>query len=164
LLDALRDRQRDLAGLAVADTDHAVAVTHDDERREAEATTALDDLRHAVDGHDALEELAVLAAATAATVVTRGALAAATTSLARLLSLLGARGGLHDLTLGDLLGLHVLVLLVLGGVAHSSRPPSRAPSAMAATRPAYLLPPRSDRKSTRLNSSHVKISYAVFCL
>src|SRR5690606_41586555 len=29
-----------------------------------------------------------------------------------------------------------------------------------------LLPPRTgeDRKSTRLNSSHVKISYAVFCL
>src|SRR5690606_40217436 len=25
-------------------------------------------------------------------------------------------------------------------------------------------PPSSDRKSTRLNSSHVKISYAVFCL
>src|SRR5207302_7225279 len=25
-------------------------------------------------------------------------------------------------------------------------------------------PPRVDRKSTRLNSSHVKISYAVFCL
>src|SRR5690606_41050007 len=25
-------------------------------------------------------------------------------------------------------------------------------------------PPVSDRKSTRLNSSHVKISYAVFCL
>src|SRR5207302_7104803 len=25
-------------------------------------------------------------------------------------------------------------------------------------------PPTSDRKSTRLNSSHVKISYAVFCL
>src|SRR5215813_14437622 len=24
--------------------------------------------------------------------------------------------------------------------------------------------PRSDRKSTRLNSSHVRISYAVFCL
>src|SRR5436309_3620998 len=24
--------------------------------------------------------------------------------------------------------------------------------------------PRTDRKSTRLNSSHVKISYAVFCL
>src|SRR5690606_41356205 len=26
------------------------------------------------------------------------------------------------------------------------------------------LPPAQDRKSTRLNSSHVKISYAVFCL
>src|SRR5215813_9172041 len=25
-------------------------------------------------------------------------------------------------------------------------------------------PPRQDRKSTRLNSSHVRISYAVFCL
>src|SRR5690606_41332880 len=27
-----------------------------------------------------------------------------------------------------------------------------------------LDPPEQDRKSTRLNSSHVKISYAVFCL
>src|SRR5690606_42039096 len=26
------------------------------------------------------------------------------------------------------------------------------------------MPPGADRKSTRLNSSHVKISYAVFCL
>src|SRR5690606_39405979 len=32
-------------------------------------------------------------------------------------------------------------------------------------RPQWLLPEKSsDRKSTRLNSSHVKISYAVFCL
>src|SRR5690606_39549622 len=30
--------------------------------------------------------------------------------------------------------------------------------------PAFLLPQQIDRKSTRLNSSHVKISYAVFCL
>src|SRR5690606_41535466 len=29
---------------------------------------------------------------------------------------------------------------------------------------AYLSVPKGDRKSTRLNSSHVKISYAVFCL
>src|SRR5699024_12178119 len=28
----------------------------------------------------------------------------------------------------------------------------------------FLLPPILDRKSTRLNSSHVSISYAVFCL
>src|SRR5690606_41002885 len=27
-----------------------------------------------------------------------------------------------------------------------------------------VVPDRKDRKSTRLNSSHVKISYAVFCL
>src|SRR5439155_25157631 len=27
-----------------------------------------------------------------------------------------------------------------------------------------IVPPRLDRKSTRLNSSHVAISYAVFCL
>src|SRR5690606_40067524 len=30
--------------------------------------------------------------------------------------------------------------------------------------PAAQRPPWEDRKSTRLNSSHVKISYAVFCL
>src|SRR5690606_41220011 len=28
----------------------------------------------------------------------------------------------------------------------------------------FLRPMKTDRKSTRLNSSHVKISYAVFCL
>src|SRR5215475_15095293 len=33
-----------------------------------------------------------------------------------------------------------------------------------ATGPRTVEPCRSDRKSTRLNSSHVKISYAVFCL
>src|SRR5882724_2899519 len=31
-------------------------------------------------------------------------------------------------------------------------------------RPAREFPPRPDRKSTRLNSSHLGISYAVFCL
>src|SRR5690606_41053024 len=34
-----------------------------------------------------------------------------------------------------------------------------------ARRTIFVMPmPYSDRKSTRLNSSHVKISYAVFCL
>src|SRR3712207_8422367 len=28
----------------------------------------------------------------------------------------------------------------------------------------YIFPPKPDRKSTRLNSSHANISYAVFCL
>src|SRR5215475_15731203 len=37
-------------------------------------------------------------------------------------------------------------------------PPSRSIDAPAGS------PGRTDRKSTRLNSSHVKISYAVFCL
>src|SRR5438874_13086568 len=37
-------------------------------------------------------------------------------------------------------------------------PEPRAEALMGATKP------RSDRKSTRLNSSHVEISYAVFCL
>src|SRR5690349_25147572 len=39
--------------------------------------------------------------------------------------------------------------------------PSRRASADAET---SLPPNREDRKSTRLNSSHVEISYAVFCL
>src|SRR5256885_11596200 len=39
-------------------------------------------------------------------------------------------------------------------MAIAFRPPPRA----------NILPPRSDRKSTRLNSSHLVISYAVFCL
>src|SRR5947199_7589729 len=41
--------------------------------------------------------------------------------------------------------------------ARSHRP--RRPQAQG-----HLLPPRRDRKSTRLNSSHLGISYAVFCL
>src|SRR5215471_20788143 len=32
------------------------------------------------------------------------------------------------------------------------------------SRPRHQAAPRRDRKSTRLNSSHVEISYAVFCL
>src|SRR5690625_6974257 len=47
---------------------------------------------------------------------------------------------------------------------------ARASSYMATTSPkpstwpATKCPPKRDRKSTRLNSSHVAISYAVFCL
>src|SRR4249919_2437371 len=39
-------------------------------------------------------------------------------------------------------------------------PAPATPRSCGALRPPYV----SDRKSTRLNSSHVKISYAVFCL
>src|SRR5436309_12639264 len=46
-------------------------------------------------------------------------------------------------------------------VAASRSPtPSPIPSSASTT----LGWPKGDRKSTRLNSSHVKISYAVFCL
>src|SRR5690625_5426258 len=59
-----------------------------------------------------------------------------------------------------------------GRRAHGSRPSSRSPVVTSfATRvaPAVLRwvssrSPSGDRKSTRLNSSHVAISYAVFCL
>src|SRR3989442_6113604 len=50
-------------------------------------------------------------------------------------------------------------------------PDSGSPGTMAATSRPSPIPglvvmslPLSDRKSTRLNSSHVRISYAVFCL
>src|SRR5690349_25040691 len=50
------------------------------------------------------------------------------------------------------------------------RSPGRSRGAPAARRPSSrrdfrrFAPRRPDRKSTRLNSSHVEISYAVFCL
>src|SRR5438067_7254430 len=40
----------------------------------------------------------------------------------------------------------------------------QGPAGRADPRHAQLLEPLADRKSTRLNSSHVSISYAVFCL
>src|SRR5690606_41807633 len=65
--------------------------------------------------------------------------------------------------------LHQWVLLrrpeLLG---HRWRPPARLSLLphWAGRRDVRVRPPRldQDRKSTRLNSSHVKISYAVFCL
>src|SRR6476620_10042549 len=79
LFNALRDSGGNFLGLAVADADHAVAVTEDDEGGEAEATTTLDDLGNTVDGYDALYELALLgfAAAVAATTATTVATALA---------------------------------------------------------------------------------------
>src|ERR1035437_3278761 len=65
LLHALADRFGDFAGLADREPDAALLVADDDERREAEALTALDDLRHAVDADDGLLEPLVVAVATA---------------------------------------------------------------------------------------------------
>src|SRR3712207_8280099 len=56
------------------------------------------------------------------------------------------------------------------GVAGGERPPERGPAHPRTGRTGHRgagLPAqhrRSDRKSTRLNSSHANISYAVFCL
>src|SRR2546422_7447734 len=44
--------------------------------------------------------------------------------------------------------------------SRGARRPGRAPPARAT----HVAPRRGDRKSTRLNSSHGYISYAVFCL
>src|SRR2546427_6009373 len=41
---------------------------------------------------------------------------------------------------------------------------SASKSARWPAAPAHRWPPHGDRKSTRLNSSHSQISYAVFCL
>src|SRR5690606_42153002 len=41
---------------------------------------------------------------------------------------------------------------------------SATPATTTTSAAGAATPPSTDRKSTRLNSSHVKISYAVFCL
>ena len=63
LLRALLDGLGDLVGLAVGCADVAFAVTDDHDRAEAEATTALDHLRDAVDVDDLLAKVALLAEA-----------------------------------------------------------------------------------------------------
>src|SRR5712692_8779350 len=60
VFDCLRDRERHLTRLAVADADAVDFVADDDERREGEPPTALDDLGDTVDLDHALFELAGL--------------------------------------------------------------------------------------------------------
>src|SRR4029077_10735448 len=60
ILDGLRDGERYLARLAVADAHAVDLVADDDECREREAPTALDHLGDAIDLDDALLELARL--------------------------------------------------------------------------------------------------------
>src|SRR5205814_6831886 len=45
-----------------------------------------------------------------------------------------------------------------------TNPPVSAPGAYPISTFTYAIVPQRDRKSTRLNSSHLGISYAVFCL
>src|SRR5439155_27350505 len=65
--------------------------------------------------------------------------------------------GSADRGIGDGLDRHEPLLLVYPDPPRWSRPVPRALAPPRRTR-------RRDRKSTRLNSSHVAISYAVFCL
>src|SRR4051794_27791979 len=65
VLGALFDGVGDLVGLAVADTDVALAVADDDERAEGERAAALDDLGAAVDADDGGLEAGFVGAAVA---------------------------------------------------------------------------------------------------
>ena len=124
---ALGDCSRNLTGLAVADTNGALAVANHHEGGEAERTTTLVGLGHTVDGHHAIEHLVLVRfLTTVATLATTTLTALATTGLAVLV--VGLSGSLSVLSFFSHLGF-------LFVVAHSARPPSRAPSATAATRP-----------------------------
>ena len=126
---ALGDSGRDFAGLAIADTDGAVAVADNHESGEAERTTALVGLGDTVDGDHAIEELvAVILFTTVATLAATAFTTLATTGLALVVVLCSSLSVLSFFS-------HLGFLLV---IAHSARPPSRAPSATAATRPWYL--------------------------
>src|SRR2546426_2113615 len=50
------------------------------------------------------------------------------------------------------------------GARWARRRRSRATASQNAAARPHVIPPDQDRKSTRLNSSHLVISYAVFCL
>src|SRR5690349_23649342 len=62
-------------------------------------------------------------------------------------------------------GGHVLVHQAGGDPqGHSEEPLAHLRLAVGLDRGRFPIPAARDRKSTRLNSSHVEISYAVFCL
>jgi len=78
----LADRFGDLIGLAETDADLAFAVPDDEERAEAEPTTALDDLGASVDEDDFFEQIGLVLIATAARPAISAAGSATTTASA----------------------------------------------------------------------------------
>src|SRR5688572_32485325 len=80
----------------------------------------------------------------------------------------------HTLVAAEGVGRHVVLQVphvqpLAGGVGEELQPVELRPlrPVLRPERPLLLPPPlplRLDRKSTRLNSSHSQISYAVFCL
>src|SRR5690349_22068219 len=73
-------------------------------------------------------------------------------------SLGSLRGVPSARTFVDLLAVHARVFVPVKGETPVVR------SARGSVRNALVVDALGDRKSTRLNSSHVEISYAVFCL
>src|SRR5690606_41180843 len=68
------------------------------------------------------------------------------------------------LRVGAALPLDLLALLLHAGEHARAVPAPLQAAQLAQHHPLREARVRADRKSTRLNSSHVKISYAVFCL
>src|SRR5262245_16945679 len=58
-IGCLADCLRHFACLAVAETDPALLIAYDDQRGKSKTAAALDHLRHAVDVHQLVDELAV---------------------------------------------------------------------------------------------------------
>src|SRR5690606_41843105 len=95
-------------------------------------------------------------------------------SLTFLLQRPGAHGALHSFPTrrsSDLLqrvaigfGIAAVVGIALGAVVGQSIWAMRGLDPIFQITAPRAMPTTADRKSTRLNSSHVKISYAVFCL
>src|SRR5205814_10360645 len=70
----------------------------------------------------------------------------------------------RDLFVGQALGFVGLVFLI-ASLSHGQAPAPNAPGRFRDAAPLSHFPYITrDRKSTRLNSSHLGISYAVFCL
>src|SRR5215813_2567051 len=78
----------------------------------------------------------------------------------------GSRGEAWGRTLCPYCGVGcgLLVQVEDGAVKRVKGDPDHPSSLGDVCAKAVHLPPALDRKSTRLNSSHVRISYAVFCL
>src|SRR2546430_13237202 len=62
------------------------------------------------------------------------------------------------------LSLHDALPISIWKLAVTAPPPGGDPGGRRQSLPPRGRPPRADRNSTRLNSSHSQISYAVFCL
>src|SRR3712207_8451925 len=74
---------------------------------------------------------------------------------------------IYTLSLHDALPISVQGECPYAGEQHRRWSPgcaNRSPLAYRAQRPLQMVARSGDRKSTRLNSSHANISYAVFCL